>query len=178
MPQPRPHSRCHPACPELLGDQRGMLAGARIRFSFTSSTSLTSFTSSFPSPLKSTLPAKHRVSPCFDRYRPHTTSLESTLAQTPLRNLFKCNTYEKMGEGVCPLTINPMKNFYPEGPSAPKDLSSFVYRGPSVPLQPPPQGATMTWNRETSPLPPVSNLIERTSGAATQRAAPGRESRA
>jgi hypothetical protein len=119
-------------------------------------------TSCLPSPLESTLPAKHRVSPYFDRYRPQATSLESILTRMRLITSLDATLTKIRGRGWCTaLTRESMK-----------DLSSLVIKVAPVPLQPPPHGATMIWNRETSPLPPVSNLIERTSGAATQHAAP------
>ena len=86
---------------------------------------------------KSTLTEKHRVSPGFDRNRPCATSLESIFTRIPIYNLFRCNTYRKQGGGGIPLKQHATSDFQ---------------RLPYVPLPPPPPGATMAGNRETSPL--------------------------
>jgi hypothetical protein len=77
-------------------------AKAGIRFSFTSSTSLTSYTSSSPSPSpsESTLPAQLRVSPSFGRNRPPPTPVESIFQRSGSVNSLESAHTRNMGEGV------------------------------------------------------------------------------
>jgi len=131
--------------------KRGICFSSASCTSSTSSTSSTSFTSPYLTPLESALPSQHRVSPGFNRNRPPATSLEAILTRTLPRNSFSSNTYKKTGGGA-PTIVRP--------------LTSDLQPPRPVPLPPPPRGATMAGNRETSPLSRCLTFIERTSGAA------------
>jgi hypothetical protein len=85
--------------PRVLAPRAGSYDTNYLGFSFTSSISLTSYTSSSLSPLESALTSQLRVLPCFGRNRPPATPLESASTGFASVNSLESASTKNMGGG-------------------------------------------------------------------------------